>query len=158
MQQSCEIGQFKVNYEALAFKKSSKPNKFGTMFYLTDKIHLQKTLNPVTDYSLWTSDEGKPYVVLPFDANLKEELMKITSKLTALQADFLFKEVEDKQSHYIKLSPKIDLTNGLALSYVLEIFGIFQKTGNTAYLQMEIVEIRTKTYSRFVDGGDEGIN
>jgi hypothetical protein len=148
-----EIGQFNGNYEALALKNSTKPNKYGVAYYFQEKIYLQNTLKPVTDYTLWTSDEGKHYVVLPFDKDLKLELVKIMSMAKALQPELIFKEVVDNESHFIKLSPKLaqTLQPGFALSYVLQIYGIFVRSGGNAYLQMEIVEVNTKTFSMFVD-------
>src|SRR5438477_5540721 len=100
-------------YDNVIMKRSPKQNKFGTMFYLSDKVYLRKS-TPVTDYSTWISEDGKHHLVLTYDKDLIDELEKLQNKLKEKMPELQFKAHNDGDRHFLKMDEKVE---HIALSF-----------------------------------------
>jgi hypothetical protein len=139
-------------YGNLQLKKTIKQqNKFGIMYYLTERLYLRKSDAAVINYSTWESDDKKNvYLVLNFDPDLNSHLnlvMDSMQKSTPELPDF--KRNSNGERHFIKLASKIGpIEENMALKYIVQVYGVFVKTSDKlSYLQMEVMEIDTQPFS-----------
>ena len=150
-----EIGDMEnaLPYESIVLKKPNNQNKFGTMFYLKDRLYLKKSTTSVTNYSVWVSEESKAHIVLNYDEDLKRELDLIMDAILKNTPDLPeFKRPVEGDRHFIRLNTKIgkQLETGQALKYILQIYGVFMKSSEKkSYLQLEVAEIDCKPFSLF---------
>ena len=147
-----EIGT-KSNYNDVELNKSNAPNKYGTMYYLAEKIYLKKSLTGVADYGMWESDEGKLNLVLHYDADLFGELQLVMNKIKEKMPGLDFKEQVVGDRMFVKTSKKVGkVPEGMSLTYIIQIYGVFtQHSSGKSYLQMEITEVSTKNFSLLSD-------
>src|SRR5271156_3221050 len=89
-------------YDNVTMKKGAKQNKFGCMYYLSEKVYLRKS-TPVMDYSTRTSDDGKLHLVLSYDKDLKDELELLQSILKDKNAELEFKGHVEGDRHFLKM-------------------------------------------------------
>ena len=125
-------------------------NKFGTMWYLNERLYLKKSTNSVTNYGTWLSDDSKLYVVLNYDANLKEELENIMDTMIKSTPELSeFKRSIEGDRHFIKAGAKLEkIEAGMAMRYIIEIYGVFTKTSDKkSYLQMEVSEVAMENFN-----------
>jgi hypothetical protein len=130
-----EIGGNNDGIEAYAnvqLKKSTKQqNKFGIMYYLSERLYLRNADAAVINYTTWESDDEKNvYLVLNFDEDLNSHLNLIMDCMQKNTPDLPdFKRNLNGDKHCIKLSRKIErIENNMALKFVVQIYGVFAKT------------------------------
>ena len=138
-------------YGNLQLKKTTKQNnKFGIMYYLTERLYFSKSEVPVIDYSTWESDDEKNvYLVLNFDQNFNCLLNSVMDGMCKNTPDLPNFKRNNGDKHFIKLATKIGrVENNMALKFVLQIYGVFVKANDKcSYLQMEIIELDAEPFS-----------
>jgi len=148
------------NYDDLALSKSMKTSKFGTLSYFKNRIYLVQD-KPITDYGVWSSDEGSVYLVLNHDQELRKELDCIKEAVNrsgepftdvkwkgdAPPIDSLHCKSDD--AIFIKMDKNLDpLQLNCELRYTIAVYGVFlQKTNGLLYLQMAVQEHQTTKIS-----------
>ena len=125
----------------IELKAAKQGNKFGTLLYC-EKIRLS-TVNPVADYNVWTSKDGNLFLCIRFESGIRDDLIKIVDLIKQNHPNLVFKELETDVI-YFKIKPEVACTivPNKMLNVVIEIFGVFQqKSADTAYLQMNVIQV-----------------
>ena len=126
----------------IEMKLTKQQGKFGAMYYF-EKIQLATTV-PVCDYNVWQNKDGQQHLCIRHKAGLKEELEKIVAAIKKKHDTLIFKDL-DVEAMYFKVKPVVSNTIPLnqKVNVTIQIYGVFnQKSNNTAYLQMEVVEVK----------------
>src|SRR5277367_510361 len=136
------IASSSSNYDDLALSKSVKTSKFGALSYFKNRIYLIQE-KPVTDYGMWSSDEGNVYLVLNNDPELRNEFACIKKAVNrsgepftdvkwkgdAPPIDSLSSKNDDCM--FIKMDKNLEpLQLNCELRYTIAVYGVFlQKSG-----------------------------
>ena len=68
-------------YEDMKLEKAKKAtNKYGTFYYLKERIYLVHN-KQVSNYSLWTGENGGLHLALDLEDDLKAELKNIMDNM-----------------------------------------------------------------------------
>jgi hypothetical protein len=135
-------------YEDMLLKKGTKLNKFGTLYYLKDRIYLVHN-QFVADYSLYDGSERSGLqLCLGLDAALKAELERVMEHMKRQVPTLQFKPF-DSDKIYIKVSDKCEkIETKCLLQFSIEIYGAFyQNATKQSFLQMNVLEAKTKKLS-----------
>ena len=140
-----EIGS-RGPYDDIQFTISKKPNKYGVLYYFKQRIYLVKNA-PITNYSLWASDEGVPHLVIDSDNELCEELRLLCIAAKDQDNELDFKDYTNERL-FIKLNKSCEkIVPNCELTFCISVFGIFKKTGGKSFLQMDVTEQMTRKIS-----------
>ena len=144
-----DLATVATNYDDIAFSESKKPNKFGKLFYLNEKIMLV-IRKPITDYGLWTAgDKDAVHLTFALTAELKREIDAIIQAVSKQDQNLQFKEFAVGEKLYIKISKecgKVALNEELKI--VVKVYAFFHQTATMkSFLQLEVCEIESRRIS-----------
>ena len=144
-----DLASVASNYDDIAFSESKKPNKFGKLFYLNEKIMLV-IRKPITDYGLWSpSDKDEANLIITLPAELKREIDAIIQAVSKQDQNLQFKELAVGEKLYIKIRKecgKVALNEELQI--VVKVYAFFhQTTTMKSFLQLEVSEIHSRRIS-----------
>jgi hypothetical protein len=135
-------------YDDLVLQKGQKFNKYGTLYYLKDRIYLVHN-QFITDYSLYGgSDRKGVQLCLALSPALKAELERVMENMKKLEPSLQFKPL-DAPKIYIKVGDKCSkIETNCMLQFSISIYGAFnQNATKQSFLQMDVIEANTKNIS-----------
>ena len=148
----------KTEFDALGLFEASNQNKYGTMYYLPQKIELVTT-EFVGDYYVFHSENGKRYLCINSNGQMGAGLQKLQEAVT-LEKGFAFRP--NKKTLYIRM---IDVQESALpkfqnLQISVCVYGVFlQASSNTAFLQFELTGFKTSPRIEFdpVNNNDDAV-
>jgi hypothetical protein len=136
-------------YEDMMLSKGLKFNKYGTLYYLKDRIYLVHN-EFVFDYTLYGgSDRKGVQLCLALSAPLKAELERVIENMKRQEPTLQFKPLEDNGKIYVKVGEKCSkIESNCMLQFTISIYGAFnQNATKQSFLQMDVIEANTKNIS-----------
>lgn len=134
----------------LTLKKPKNHDKFGSMYYLKEKLCLYSTI-PINEYNVWKTDEGKCYLCIRNNASKwQQEFARVCAELKKQNGNmFNFKE-QNGDELFLKLNPNLSHTvpQKHNLYITVEVYGVFvQSISYKAFLQMELLTFNAEPIS-----------
>ena len=134
-------------YDEISYTESKKPNKYGVLFYLNERIYLVKNACEA-NYSIWSSDARVVHLVLT-DAALQEEIRLICEMIKKKDESLEFKLSNPDDRIYLKINKDVEkIPMNCELTYCISVYGFFKQSATgKVFLQMDVKEARTTKIS-----------